>query len=44
MQKLCQYMNCLPTNLLFDAGLRHIFIGFKFDKDAHSQRECPLSN
>ena len=40
MQKLHQYMNCLPTN----AGLPHIFIRFKFDKDAHSQCECPLSN
>ena len=37
-------MNCLPTNLLFDTGLRHIFIGFKFDKDTHSQCECSLSN
>ena len=37
-------MNYLPTNLLFDAGLRDIFIGFKFDKDTHSQCECWLSN
>ena len=37
-------MNCLPTNFLFDAGLRHIFILFKFDKDTKSQCECPLSN
>ena len=37
-------MNCLPTNLLFDAELQHIFIGFKFDKDTHTQYECPLSN
>ena len=44
MQKLNQCMNRLPTNLLFDGGLRHIFIGFKFDKDTHSQCECPLSN
>ena len=36
-------MNFLTTNFLFDAGLRHIFIGFEFDKDAHSQCECSLS-
>ena len=44
IQKLYQCMNCSPTNLLFDAALRHIFIGFKFDKDTHSQYECPSSN
>ena len=37
-------MNCLPTNLLFDARLQYIFIGSKFDKDTHSQCECPLSS
>ena len=37
-------MNCLPTHLLFDAGLRYIFVEFKFDKDTHSQFECSLSN
>ena len=40
--ELYQYMNRLPTNLLFDAGLRHIFVGFKFDKDTNSQCEYPL--
>ena len=44
MQKPYQDKKCLPTNLLFDAILRHIFIGFKFDKDIHCRCECPLRN
>ena len=36
-------MDYLPTNQLFDAALLHIFIGFKFGKDTHSQYESPLS-
>ena len=37
-------MNCLPTNFSFDTGLQHIFIWFKYDKDAQRQFECPLNN
>ena len=37
-------MNSLPGNLFFDVALQDIFIVFKFDKDTHSQCECPLSN
>ena len=41
IQKLYQYMNWLPTNLLFDAASWHIFTRCKFDKDTQSRRECP---
>ena len=37
-------MNYLPTNSWFDASLHHSFIGFKFEKDTHSQCKCPLNN
>ena len=43
MQKLYYYVNCLSSNDIYDAAMRHHFIGYKFDKDLHNQCECPLN-
>ena len=44
VQKLYHYIYFLPTDLLVDAALQHMFIGFKFDNKTHCQCKCPISN
>ena len=44
MQKLNDYMNCLPSSLLLGASLQLIFIWLKFEKDTYSQCLCLLNN
>ena len=39
MQQLYYYVNCLSSNDIFDATIRHHFARYKFDKDLHNQCE-----
>ena len=43
IQILYYYNNCLSSNDIYDAAMRHHFVGQKFDKDLHNQCECPLN-
>ena len=53
MQQLYYYLNCLSSNDIFDAALRHHFITdsgkknhlalYQSDENKHSQCECPLN-
>ena len=43
MQKLYYYLICLSSNDIYDAAMRHYFMGYKFDKDLHNQCEYPLN-
>ena len=43
MQQLYYYLNCLSSNDIYDAAMRHHFIGYKFSDELHNQCECPLN-
>ena len=44
MQQSYYYGNCLLSNNLFNAAMRHHFVWYKFYKDLNDQCECPLNN
>ena len=43
MQQWYYYANCLASNNIFDAAMRHHFVGQKFDKDLQNHCEYPLN-
>ena len=43
IQQLYHYLNCLSSNDIFDAAMRHHFIGHQFQDNLHNQCECPLN-
>ena len=43
IQKLYYYVNCISSNDIYDAAMRHHFVVYKFEKDLHNQFKCPLN-